>query len=180
MDVPGDINLLQTKTRLAPELLALVEKLRTAGWIMLSGTLVVGVATGLLFFLLGGERQRVAEDKRQLLAAMTSDAKKESVFVSVKERIPLVERALSSEKAWGQIFDTVGSIAQPPKLYSLSVDDKQLVALNLKTNSLDEVGGWITSILDLFAQKRLRSPQLMGLQLARDGNIVVTIAFIPQ
>lgn len=180
MALPGDINLLQTKTRLPSELLAFGEKLRIASWAILSGTLVVGVATGLLFFLLGGERQRVAEDKRQLLAAISSDAKKESVFISLKERIPLVERALSSEKAWGQILDTVGSIAQPPKLYSLSIDDKQLVQLNLKTNSLDEVGGWITSVLDLFATKRLRSPQLMGLQLARDGNILVSIAFIPQ
>lgn len=180
MAVPEDINLLQTKTRLSPELLAFTEKFRMASWGIIGGTLVVGVITGLLFFLFREQRLRVADDKRRLLASISSNAKKESVFTSVKERIPLVEQALNSQKAWGQLLDGIAAIAKPPNLYSLSVDDKQLVQINLKTTSLAEVGGWIARVLDLFTQKRLRSPQLMSLQLSKDGNILVTIAFIPQ
>lgn len=180
MAAPGDINLLRTKTRMSPEMLALAEKLRVISWIALVGTIVVGLATGLIFLEFQREREQVASEKQQLLTTIAASAKKESLFVSLKDRIPLVSRAMNSQKQWGQILDTVAGIASPPQLYSVSVDDRQTVLLNMKTTSFDEVAGWIARITDLVGAKRIRSPQLVSFQFAKEGTLLVSLSFIPQ
>ncbi len=165
---------------MSPEVLALAEKLRVIGWIAMVGTLVVGIITGLIFLEFQRERELVARDKQLLLTTISSMAKKESLFVSLKDRIPLVSRAINSEKPWGQILDTVAGISSPPSLYSVSVDDHQVVLLNMKSTSFDEVAGWIARVIDLTGAKRIRSPQLVSLQFAKEGTILVSLSFIPQ
>ncbi len=180
MAVPGDINLIRTKTRLSPELLALADRLRVIGWVALVSVIVVGMLTGLVFLELQRERQMVSAEKERLLATIAKSARKESLFVSLKDRIPLVTRALNTQKPWGQILDMVSTIAVPPDVYSISVDDHQMVLVNLKTTSFAEVSRWISRVTDLVGAARIRSPQLVSFQLLKGETILLTVSFIPQ
>ncbi len=179
MPVPGDINLLKTKTSLTPELITLMEKLRVGSFVAIGVVLVVGFLIAMSPLFLTGERNSLLEAKKQLVAAIAADARKEGLFLSVKDRIPVVDRAIQSEKPWGQILDMVGSIILPPKLLSLAVDDHYVVFLNVKAGSVEEIAGWINSIIDLVSQKRIRSPQLVSLQLTKEGSMLVSFSFIP-
>ena len=180
MAAPGDINLIRTKTRLSPEMLIFAERLRVISWAGLIGTIIIGILTGLLYLEFQRERQGVAEQKQQLLASIAANARKESLFIALKDRIPLVSRALNSEKPWGNILDTVALVAAPPTLYSVTVDDHQVVQLNLKSNSFDEVAGWVARVINLVNQQKVRSPQLVSFQFAKEGTILVSLSFIPQ
>ncbi len=179
MPVPGDINLVKTKTSLTPELVAFMGQLRLASFVGIGGVLVVGFLIGVSFLFLTNERNSLAETKKQLLVAIAADAKKEGLFISLKDRVPVVDRAIQNEKPWGQILDMVGNVILPPKLVSLAVDDHQVVSLSVKAGSVEEVAGWINSIIDLVAKKRVRSSQLVSLQLTKEGSMLVSFSFIP-
>ncbi len=179
MATVGDINLLQTKTSLPPELGILAERLKTASFVLISIVLAAGVFIGGSFLFLSNERQALAATKQQLLAAIVRDARKEGLFIFLKERIPIVEKALNSERQWDQIMQTVSSIALPPKLLSISADDHGVIQLNLKADSIEEVMAWTGTVIDLISQKSIRSAQLVSLQLTRDGSVLVSLSFIP-
>lgn len=180
MPTAGDINLLRTKTRLSPEALVLADRLRVVSWVSIGITLVVGIVTGLLFLEFQRERDAVAVEKKQALSVIAANARKETLYNSLKDKIPQVTKALNSEKPWGQILDTVSTVALPPKLLSVSVDDRQVVLLSLKTTSFDDAAAWIASVIDLAGRKSIRSPQLVSLQLSKEGNILLSLSFIPQ
>ncbi len=179
MSVPGDINLIKTKTSLTPEIIALMGQLRVVSFVGIGVILVVGFLIGISFLFLTNEQRSLAETKKQLLTVIAADAKKESLFFSLKDRIPVVDRAIQNEKPWGQILDMVGNVILPPKLISLAVDDHQVVFFNGKAGSVEEVAGWTSSIIDLVAKRRVRSPQLVSLQLTKEGSMLVSFSFIP-
>lgn len=180
MPTAGDINLLRTKTRLSPEALIFAERLRIISWASIGIVLIVGIVTGLAFLEFQRERASVETQKKQVLSVIAAHARKESLFTSVKDKIPQITKAFNSQKPWGKILDTVSAIAQPPKLLSVSVDDHQVTLLSLKTTSLDEVSAWIATIVDLVARKSIRSPQLVSLQLGKEGDLLVLFSYIPQ
>lgn len=180
MVAAGDINLIQTKTRISPELILLAQRLRVFGLAALAGTVALGIVIGLLFFEFQRERSLTASDKQRLLTTISQMARRESLYVSLKNRIPLVTRALNSEKQWGAVMNTVGSIAMPPTLYGISIDDHNVVQSNYRTNSLTNVSQWIAAITDLVNKRAIRSPQLSSFQLSKDGTILVGFSFIPQ
>lgn len=178
MATPGDINLLKTKTRVSPELLLFAAKLKKVGWLVLGGSLMIGLGIGGLFVFFTQEKNALFSQKQELLAAIAAKATKESLFVSLSTRVPLADRALTSQRPWGQVFDTISAIGGP-SLSSFAVDDKGLVTVSLKTRSIEDIAGWVSRTIGLVGDKRLRNPQLMSLALDQEGTFTALIAFIP-
>lgn len=171
------INLLQTKTGLSGKLAQFEGQLRGAGLVALGGVLTLGVIVGALYFFFLWERGNLEQTKAGLIREITGARTKEGLQLLVKRRVAVVEKVRGTQRQLGAILDTIGTIAKPQQILAINYDEGQQIRLLVKTGSVEEAAGIFISMLRLVEEKRIVNPQLIGLQLGKDGSVKLTVSF---
>lgn len=175
----GDINLLKSRSSLSPQLLAIQEQVRWVGLGSLALVILVAVGLGATYMIFLQQRQALETRRKQVLSAIANESVKEGLYFSIRQRLPVVEKAFGVQKPWGTILDDVYTIARPPDLASVVVDDQNVVVLSVKTTSVEQTAVVVNAVVRLVQEKRIKSPQLLGLQLTKDGTVQVNLSYIP-
>lgn len=179
MAVRKNINLLKVRQQLSPQFVAYETHLRRAAIGFFSISLVLGILSGAGYFVSKFQVDNYVNTKNQLLADIASQQQKEALLVSVRQRIGLVSKIFPTQLPWDEAISTVLSVAQPPELTTLTVDDKQRIQMVIKLNSVDEAVGAVAKIMQLTSEKKIRSPQLTSLILNKDASVELSVAVLP-
>lgn len=175
----NDINLLQAKTTLDPGEQALEEWLRMSALILLGILVVGGVLVGSAYWFLQTKYNALFGEKRRLTSAIASQAKKEALFLSVKDRVGVAQKVYTNRSSWSPVLNTITKITNVARLTSITVDDSKVVTITLTSPSLDDAIRLLNDIVQLTNQKQIRSPQLVSFQLDERGGLRVVISFMP-
>lgn len=174
-----DINLLKTKTSLSPQVVAVQGQLKMGSYVAIAIVIVIGVLVGVSYSLLNFQLGRIENQKKTLIAQLNTLSRKEGLYVSLKQRLPIVEKALGGQRLWGSVLQTLNSVAVPPELTSVAIDDKNVMVLTLQTNSIETTASMVNAVITLARDRKIRSPQLVALQLLEDGAVQLSISFLP-
>lgn len=175
----GDINLLKAKTTLSAQQIAILDNLRQIGIILIAIALLGGVVTGSLYWFVSTQLTAAEAKKSQLLRNIASEAQKEALYVSLKNRLPIVQKAFDDYEPWGDIVGLIPTIATPPALKSVAVDDKNMTQMTVEENSIEETAVVINQVIALVRSRKIYNPQLVGLQITDDGSVQMTLSFLP-
>lgn len=179
MSSSSDINLLQSKTVLPPQLAAIEGRLRQASYMSLAILLVAGVLVGVTYLFFQNQKRVLEETRTQLIRKINAQSQKEGFLVAVRERLGVVDKVLAYQLPWAQIMDTIKTIALPPKLNAISVEEQNKVTLSVKADSIEETLNMVNAIVAGVEQKKLRNPQLVSFQLEKDGSVQLMFSFVP-
>ena len=126
------INLLKSKDYLSPSVYLWEEHLKKASLIGLTVVLLVGAIVGGIYLLLDVQVRNLESRKRQLITQINKQNIKEGLYLSLKSRVGIVEKAQSSQTSWAKTLDIIISIASPPLLTFISVDKEDNRTIYLK------------------------------------------------
>jgi hypothetical protein len=177
----GNINLLKSETGPQPLLVQFGERWRLASYLGLILVVMMGLVTAGAYFFFKTQKEALEDSRMRLISRLNAQKDKEGFLLTLHERLSLIEKALAAQLPWAQVLETTGQIALPPKLTSISVDvDKDSrVTLTVVAESLEEALGMTNALLTSVAQKRARVPELVVLQVDKDGSVQISLAFIP-
>lgn len=177
--MPAEINLLRAKTRFSPEVVALIGQLRRISIIVFGVVLILAVAVGTSFFYLQLSLSALVNQKSQLLATVTANARKETLYRSIKTELGIASRVLNSQKNWSGVVGDVLKLAPPSTLTAFSVDDRSHFLLTLNTANIEEAGNIASSIIAMAGQNKIKDPLLESLTVDKTGAIRLMISFTP-
>ena len=173
------INLLRTQSTLTQEEVLLLAKLRVAAIVVTAIVLCIGVFVGVSFmaakFRLDSLTAQQTEANRQLVL----NSKKEVLLLSLKSRLPLINKGVALQYPWQSILATVSQIVVPPNLHTLSIDENNVLSLDVSANSLEEIQDMINKTSTLSQSNNLKSPHIQSLQSQTGGKLDATIQFTP-
>lgn len=160
-------------------MIALMEKLKVIGFVAIGLVAIIGTLTITGFFTFLFQKNQLEQEEKSLLAKISQQSKKEGLLVSLKQRLPVVEKIIAAQAPWERVIDVISSIAQPPVLTTIEAADKSVIKLTLKASSLEEASAIVIKLIDLTNQNKIKSPQLLGLNLLKDGLIQMSVSFVP-
>ncbi len=174
-----DINLIASKTDVTPDLVTLSGHLRRVG----IGATILSLAFG-LFFGVGVTvlRVRVASltvEKTNLLTRIGSNSRKEGLITVVKKQSGVAQKILISVKPWDTVLDQIAIIAPDPFFTSASVNEKKELSLVVSAPAIPDAAGMVERIQALTSSKVIRNPFLDSLEVGIDGNVKMSITFVP-
>ncbi len=175
----AEINLLRSKTRFSPEVIVLISQLRRISYFTIFAVLVVGVAVGIFFFYLQFSLSTLMAQKNQLLSEVNSNARKETLYRSVKSELGIVAKVLSSQKKWDGVVRTVLGLGVSSTVSSFSVDDKSHLSINIPTDTIEDAASFISSVISLVGENKLKDPFLDNLEVDKKGGVRMLISFTP-
>lgn len=175
----GDINLLKSRSSLSPQLQAIQEQIRWLGFGSIIFVIVACIVVGVTYVILLQQRQALDARRQQVLSAIANESLKEGLYFSLKQRLPVADKALATQRPWGPLFEAITTIAVPPQLSSVTVDDQNVVVLTIRATSIDETANAVNAVVGLVQERKVRNPQLVGLQLMKDGAVQLSLSFIP-
>lgn len=173
----NSINLVSTKTNLSPQVTAIEASLRKASQAGLVLLLVFGLTIGAVYYYSVRERTVLENTRRDLRSQINAAKNKEGLLTSIKDRTKIVERAMSTQRPWAQMLDLVGTIAQPPFLTAVSVDDQGEIEVTLQGASIDDIVKPVETFIAYTREGKLISPRLTSIQLDQKGKVIVSVSF---
>ncbi len=156
---------------------SLESSLRRSGYVGLVGFIGIAVILAVIYILLYFQNQNLQQEKAQLLDRINAQKTKEGLILAIKDRTKIVEKARANQKPWTEVLDLVTTLASPPALSSITVDEQNKVVISVQAGSLDEVNSMVNAIILQDKEKRLRSPQLVSLQFGKKGEIDLAFSF---
>ncbi len=157
----------------------LISQLRRISYFIIFAVLVVGIAVGIFYFYLQFSLSTLMAQKSQLLAEVTSNARKETLYRSVKTELGITAKVLSTQKKWDGTVRTILDLGTPPTITSFSVEDKGKLSININTGTVEEAAGLAGSVISLVGQNKLKDPVLENLEVDKNGRVRMLITFTP-
>lgn len=179
MVTSNNINLLQSKAGLPPQIVALEKKLRLAGYFALAILIFLGVSTAISYFYLQNQKNTLTGEKTKLTRRIDEQKQKEGLLLSVRQRLATTDKILINQSPWAQTLEMAANIALPPKLNAIAIDEQNKTSLTLEADSLEETLEMVNTLINTAQQKRLQNPELVSLQLDKNGEVQITLSFIP-
>ncbi len=174
-----DINLLQSKTTLSEEQEMFLSQLRAISYGVMSVALVLGISVGMASLLLSQQLSSVEATKTQVLRSISQQARKEVLYASLKNRLPMIQKALESQKSWKPVLNEIFALASPPVLASVQATENGVLDFQIKAGTLEETAGIVAGVIRLYEEGKVKNPQLAGLQIADDGTVMVRLSVLP-
>lgn len=173
------INLLRSQSVLSTTELMLLEKIKIVVIAVLVCTLASGVFAGVAYVAAQLRMNAIENERSVLLRRISLQARKEALLLSLKDRVPSLEKTVNSQYDWKVILGAVSRIAQPPQLKSLSIDEKDTLTLGLTVDSLEEIEQMTNAVKVLARDKQIKDPVIESLQTVESNKIELNIRFIP-
>lgn len=140
------------------------------------------VVAGTLLYVLGSgflalQERSVEISRQKAMAQLTELSPKEMKYLLMKQRIPIVENILKTQKSLAPYIDTALAIATPPQLQSISPGEKQQVSLRIILPTIEDGIPLLSRIIDLSNQNTIGAPSLSTVTVSEDGVISIGITY---
>jgi len=174
----ANINLLKNKTGISPEMVNIEVWLRMVSLATLAIVIVVGMVVGGGYIFLQQERVRLEQEKATLEQQLAQERQKEGMLATLKRRVALMGKIQTVQRSMGSVLSIAQTIAPGSQLTSIIVDEQQQIKVTAQTASIEEAAGVIINLLALAESNRVVSPELVGLELGKDGSVKLTVSFV--
>lgn len=174
-----DINLLKqrsSQTFLPPGTEELLHRLAIWGLVVL---LASGVFLGFFFALLTSRVQQLQAANDQYRSQINAASVKESLLLSLRQRIVIAGKALEAARPWGNLFPILAQIAQQSEFINISVDESGKVNATVLVASVNDAVRVVSNTIALTDVPSLRAPQLTSFAVQADGSVRLGLSFIP-
>ncbi len=139
----------------------------------------IGITVGISYFVIASRAQALNNEKVDLAVQIQAQSVKEGIIISLKQRIVLAGKALSSTTNWAKLFPLLTAIAPAEAYDSLTVDGTGHVAVQFKLGSVDAVVTLVKNVIDLSDNGSLRLSQLTSFSMLADGTVQLGLTFVP-
>ena len=174
----ANINLLKTKSGISAQLVVLGEWLSRIGIAALLLVLVAGAGLATAYVWLAQDIRRQEDTKTRLVAELEQNRQKEGLLISLKRRAAVAEKIRIVQRPLGGLFTITSSFVPEGKLVSLRMDEQLQVQVQAQAASIEEVAIIILGLESLARDKRIINPQLVGLDIGKDGSVRLTVSFV--
>jgi hypothetical protein len=174
---PNTINLIATKTGLSPQVELIEKSLQRASFIAIIVFLAAGAAVGGFYALYSAQMSSLETERTQLRSQINAAKNNEGLLVSIKDRTRIVEKAMSSQKPWGKMLDLLGTVAVPPTLATVSVDDENLIDITIQGATIDEIVSPINVLIAYAQEGKIKNPKLTSIQFGKSGQVNISLTF---
>lgn len=179
METRDAINLLRSKTDLAPAVLRIEKQLVDTSYWIVGGVLVIALATSAVFLFYKQQVAARVVEEAALTRRVEQAKQSENVYVALKDRARIVRSVMNVQRPWTQALDTVSAFASPSQIGGLSFDEQGKVQLTLKAPTLDEMLPVIATLVQQQQDGRVRAATLTSFTVSKDGAVQIGVAFIP-
>jgi len=173
------INLLRVQSVLSNVETAFLLRLRLISIVMTIVVLTIGAFIGTAYLAAKLRLDTVTNDKSNALKILSYNSKKEALLLGLKDRIPLIDKAVESQYPWDKIMDTVSGIVSPPQLQGLTIDTKNTLKLEVDLGSLEEMNDIVGKTKEMVKSKQIKNPRIESLNADKNGKIKVSVMFTP-
>ncbi|HUD18860.1 MAG TPA: hypothetical protein VMR81_00240 [Patescibacteria group bacterium] len=173
----SSINLIRTKTGTSPQLDAIETSLRRTGYVGVVGFLCVSLVCAVIYILFNQSKQNLQSSKRNLINEVTGDAKKEGLFVSIKNRTFIVGNAMQNQRPWADLLDRINIFVPAGSLTDIVVDDQDKISLSMNVSSFEALLQVVNAIITQTQSNHLVNPQLTSIQIQANGGILASVTF---
>ncbi len=139
--------------------------------------MITGVLVGSLYFYYSSQLVSLEASRTQLRNEINAAKNNEGLLASIKDRTGIVERAMKSQRPLAEMLNLLGTVAVPPSLTSVSVDEDSKIEITIQANSVDELLPPIETLIAYAEEGRVQSPELQSVQFGKNGLVTVSIAF---
>jgi Tfp pilus assembly protein PilN len=171
------INLVRSKASPQHELSEIDKSLRKSVYAAIIVFLCAAVITGSVYAVLSYENTILTSQKKTLLERVKKDIQLEAYYRSIKDRVQIVQSAMSNKRPCAQVLDSIASFVSPPVLTSINLGDSNTISISFRTSSLDTILSVVTSVINQTDQKHYADPTLVSLTIDKDGVYLSTISF---
>lgn len=178
MPISTDINLVKGTNELPDFIGPLQSQYRNFSILVL---LVVSAATALTLVLYTTIRVRhelLDRSKQSLTKQLAQEKVKENLFLVIRSRISVVDKVLALAYPISGLLSDATTIAQPPKLKSLSMISQDAVKLSFSADSIEDALSMMVSVITLKNNNRIKSVMLENFSIGYQG-INLSISFKP-
>lgn len=176
---PGGINLISVSNNQNPELAGVSELLRRISYGSLIVVIISGAVVGGLFGFFTIQRDALMNTRTSLVASVNQNSTKEGLLTAVKQRAALVKKIAAAQKQLTPLFTITGQLATPEQLESLLLDDSNKAVVLVKVGSIGDAAKVVDTLMTAVAAHQAEEPQLDALSLTKDGNIELSVSFVP-
>ncbi|MCX8008673.1 MAG: hypothetical protein N3A54_03125 [Patescibacteria group bacterium] len=171
------INLFRSSVMRERELLFL-RKLRLISFIFLTIIISFGILTGIFYFLGKIEYDGLEENRSYLSMSIGNQAKKQTLLISLQERLPMIQRILDSRNSFENVISTIQDIVSEQNIKTISmIEQTKIVTMTIQANSLEEIQSITSRILQKIEDGKIRSPIINSLVMKQDGIFEVVFSF---
>ena len=85
----------------------------------------------------------------------------------------------AAQKQLTPLFTITGQLATPEQLESLLLDDSNKAVVLVKVGSIGDAAKVVDTLMTAVAAHQAEEPQLDALSLTKDGNIELSVSFVP-
>ncbi len=178
MDSNG-INLLRTQSVLSQEEVLLLGRIKLVSFIAVICVVVVGIFVGGAYFAAKLQHNQLEDKRVSLSKSISAQAKKQILLLSLQDRIPIIKKTLDAQYPWDKVVENLVQIVGPPYLKTLAIGQNNILNVTAEAKSLEDIEAMITESLKQTQEKKIRSPQISSMTIAKDGGINITFIFIP-
>lgn len=171
------INLLRAKTGISPKLTAIGKELRIVSIILTSIVVGVGLLTSVGYVVLNRNFKEHERIKKQMLDAISSQTKKEGLYVSVQDRLRVIDQILAQGYPWDSALTSILGLGSADQFKSLSIDDAGQVSLRMDSPTFEDARMVIEKIVTHIIEKDITVPRLATLRLDEEGKIHMALSF---
>lgn len=174
---PNTINLIATKTGLSPRLELIENSLQRASTVGVVMFLGAGLLVGALYFYYFSSLSALEKTQTQLRSQINAAKANEGLLTSIKDRTRTVELAMNSQRQWAQTLDLLGTVAVPPALSAVSVDEENKIEITVQARVIDDLLAPVSTLMAYANEGRLRNTELRSVQFDKNGLVTMTVTF---
>lgn len=173
------INLLKTKSNLSGTDRIILQQLNRFASGIAIFTFIVGVIICSTFIFLKLRLSSLENKRTTITRSISQQARKQILLLAIRDRLPVIEKAIDTQYPWDRVIGDLSVIASPPALKSLTVGQNTTITLRAHANSLEEIGQMVESTIALTQAKKIMQPQIISLSASAEEGLDITLSLVP-
>ena len=179
MPTLGSINLLKSKTVSSSFPLGVEESFRRFSLISVTVLFVIGLFVSGAFFYFRLQHDVLVDKRNSFANEIINYSVKEGLNTAIKERLSVTEKIMNAQRPYATLLDSIGIVAAPGKLTSISVDETGRTRISIKSTNIEETLDMINALISLTKQGKIKGPDLTSFQFGKADDILFSVSFVP-
>lgn len=157
----------------------LFKKIQIGSYLITATILAVGIVVGITFFVARLRLDALTAEENKVTRKLSLNTQKEVLLLTLKDRLPMVEKTVAAQYSWKQLLESLGHIVSLSQLKAVSLDSSNVLRISVTAHTFEELEDMTKRILELVAQKKLRKPLIESLAVGTDNVLEVAFQVTP-
>jgi len=149
---------------------------RISAIVLLTVVFSGGIMVAIAFLVFGQQRDRMEEERQKLLSQVKTAVAKESLLIMIRGRVGAIDKIFDSQVSYAPFVDTTMNVIQTIPLSSLSMGEKNSVAISVNVVTLEEAMNVLTTLMDMEQKKKITNPVLQSFSM-NEGKIQIGLSY---